>query len=72
MANTEALTYRFVASWLVFFVVMLALSRTRVGYVAMYYGLILLILLIVVTEYRQIAPFLNPPTIGELNKSIGA
>lgn len=68
--NAEAITYQFVASWLVFLVVMIAIARTRVGYVAIYYGLLLVILLLVVTEYRQVGPLLNPLTIGELNTKL--
>ena len=68
--NTEANTFQFVASWLMFFVILIALNQTRIGHVAIYYGLLLLILFILVTEYRQITPFLNPPTLGQLNTSL--
>lgn len=60
-------TYAFIASWLVLISVMTLISKTRVGYVIIYYSLLLMILVLLLTEYKQIAPLLNPMTIGELD-----
>ena len=68
--NTEQASFQFIAAWLVFIVLMVGLNKTRLGHVAIYYGLLLLILVIIVTEYKQIAPFLNPPTLSELQGGV--
>jgi|SRR5581483_655251 hypothetical protein len=60
-------TYAFIASWLVLILLLTLISRTRVGYVIVYYSLLLMILVVLVTEYKQIAPLLTPMTIGELD-----
>lgn len=65
-ADVDAKTYAFIASWLVFITLLIGISKTRIGYVLIYYGLLLLIFGILLTEYTQVAPLLNPPTISEL------
>lgn len=71
MATNDATgqDYTFLVGWILLFLFVAVVAKTsRVGYVIVYYGLLLMILFIVVAEYRQIAPLLNPPTIGQLNQ----
>jgi hypothetical protein len=65
--DNEAVTFQFVAGWILLIVLLTAAAQTRIGYVIIYYSLILMILLILVTEYQQIVPLLNFETIGQLN-----
>lgn len=61
-------TFTFLASWAVILALLTLASRTRVGYVAIYYGLLLLILILLVTEYAQIAPLLSGvESLSQLN-----
>lgn len=64
-------TFAFIAGWTLLLLVLALISKTRIGYVLIYYSLLLLILFILVTEYAVIAPLLNPPTIGELEAATG-
>lgn len=64
MASEQA-SFQFVASWVVFIAILIAANKTRVGHVIIYYSLLMCILFILVVEYTQITPFLNPPTIGQ-------
>lgn len=65
--DVNSATYVFIASWLLLILLLTLLTRSRVGYVIAYYALLLMILVILVTEYKQIAPLLSPMTIGELD-----
>lgn len=59
-------TFQFVAGWVLFLTMLFFIGRTKLGYVAIYYSLILMILLILVAEYRQVAVLLSQvQTIGE-------
>jgi hypothetical protein len=67
--DEELPTYRFVASWILIFTLLVFANKSRIGHVIIYYTLLLAILFILVTEFRQIAPFLIPTTVGELQNS---
>ena len=71
-SDTELPTFQFVASWLVLLTILIFVSKSRVGYVIIYYSLLLMILLILVTEYQQIVPYFNVQTIGQFNSSQGS
>jgi hypothetical protein len=64
-------TYRFVAGWTLLITIMLLANKNRLGHVIIYYSLLLMIIFILVAEYKQIAPLLNPMTISELNAASG-
>ncbi len=66
--DDELPTYKFVASWILIIVILSLANRSRIGHVIIYYTLLLVILFILVTEYRQLAPLLIPQTIGELQQ----
>lgn len=67
-ADTELPSYQFIAGWILLFVILTFVNKTRLGHVAIYYSLLLMILLILVTEYQQIVPILNSiSTIGQFN-----
>lgn len=68
MGGSEQASFQFVASWVVFLAILIAANKTRVGHVVIYYSLLMMILFILVVEYTQIAPFLNPPTLGQLQQ----
>lgn len=68
-SDKEEPTYKFVAGWILLIVLLTFAAKTRVGYVIIYYSLMLIILLILVTEYQQIAPLLNVQTIGMFNSN---
>lgn len=67
--DAEALTWQFVAGWILFLAILKFISMNRLGYVAIYYSLLLLILLLIVSEYTQIVPLLNQvQSIGSFNQ----
>ncbi len=66
--DDELPTYKFVASWILIIVILSLANRSRIGHVIIYYTLLLVILFILVTEYRQLAPLLIPQTIAELQQ----
>lgn len=47
-------------AYLVMFMLLWAFSKTRLGYAAIYYGLCLILLFLLVTQYRWIAAVLAP------------
>jgi hypothetical protein len=69
--TVEGQTYQFVAGWVLLFILLIFINKSRVGHVLIYYSLLLMILLIVVTEYAQIAPLLNSvQSIGQFDASL--
>jgi hypothetical protein len=69
--TVEAQTYQFIAGWVLLFILLIFINKSRVGHVLIYYSLLLMILLIVVTEYAQIAPLLNSvQSIGQFDASL--
>ena len=68
-SQSTAGTFGFVAGWILLIVILTFVNRTRIGHVLIYYSLLLIILLILVTEYTQIAPLLlNIETVGQFNQ----
>jgi hypothetical protein len=64
--DVELSTFRFVAGWILLIVLLSFANRTRLGHVILYYGLALMILFVLVTEYQRIVPLLNFQTPGQL------
>lgn len=63
-------TFQFVAGWVLLITFLVFVSKSRLGYVIIYYSLVLIILFILVTEYQQITPYINAiQTIGQFNTS---
>jgi hypothetical protein len=57
--SVETQTYQFIAGWVLLFIILVFINKSRVGHVLIYYSLLLMILLVIVTEYAQIAPLLS-------------
>ncbi len=68
--TTESSTYTFVLGWILLITILTLANKSRIGHVLIYYSLLLIILLILVTEYAQIAPILSSiETVGQLNQT---
>lgn len=62
--------YKWIVAWLVAIVILSLLNKTRLGHVAIYYWLWLLIIFLFVTQYQYIVGALGPlgtpvPTGGQ-------
>lgn len=58
--NSVQSDFRALLAWLVFIGIMWGLTRIPVGRVIVYYGLVMLILFILLTQYQWIASALEP------------
>lgn len=66
--DTTTATYNFVLGWILMITILALINKTRLGHVILYYSLLLCIFLVLVVEYKQIAPVLGSiKTIGEFN-----
>jgi hypothetical protein len=71
--DTELPTFNFIASWVVLITILVLASKSRIGYVIIYYSLLLMILIILLTEYQTFVPYLNNlQTIGQFDAQIGS
>lgn len=52
--------YRWVLAWAVLFVILWLFSKLAIGYTILYYLAVLVILLLLVTQYQAIASMLSP------------
>jgi hypothetical protein len=69
--DTELPTFNFIASWVLLIGILVLVSKSRIGYVIIYYSLLLMILLILLTEYQTFVPYLNNiQTIGQFDASL--
>jgi len=57
--SIENKTFTFLVSWALWLVMLSALNTTRLGHVLLYYSLCLMILFVLVTEYKQLTPFIT-------------
>lgn len=57
--QTENNVFLFLLGWAVMIVLLMLINKTRLGHVAIYYGLLLLIFFVIVTEYKQLAPLVS-------------
>ncbi len=53
-------TYQWVVAWILVLVLAMLALRTQVGYKLVYYGLVLLLVFLLVTQYQFIAAGLAP------------
>lgn len=64
--------FNFVLGWGLMIVLLTLINRTRLGHVIIYYSLLLAIMLILVTEYKKLAPLLSGiQSIGSFNSAQG-
>lgn len=69
----EQKTFMFVLSWASIILILMLANKTKLGHVAIYYSLVLIILFLLATQYQTLAPiFSGVETIGQLNSSTGA
>ena len=59
MSNDPATYARMLLGWLLAIMVVAAITRTRWGYVIVYYGLVLLIVLLVLGSYQQVTSLIG-------------
>ena len=65
---TENGVFNWLVGWFLILLVLILFNKTRLGHVLIYYSLMLIILLILVTQYQTIVPYLSSiSTIGQLN-----
>lgn len=57
--QTENNVFLFLLGWAVMIVLLMLMNKTRLGHVLIYYGLLLLIFFVLVTEYQQLAPLVS-------------
>lgn len=60
--STHPSAYMYLAAWALVLIVLFGLSRTKIGYVVIYYTLILAIVFLIVTQYNAIGAVLAPIT----------
>lgn len=53
-------TYKWLIAWAVGITLLVAINRTKLGHVLIYYWLVLLILFLVVTQYQFIVQVITP------------
>lgn len=68
--SVENKTFTFIVSWALWLVMLSVLSKSRLGYVLLYYSLLLMILFVLVTEYKNLVPYIaGVMSTGDLNKN---
>jgi len=69
-SDPELPTFNFIAGWILLITILVFTSKSRIGYVLIYYSLLLMILFILLTEYQQLAPLLDSiQTVGQFNST---
>lgn len=53
-------SYQWVVAWLVVIILCAAVAQTDIGYTTIYYGLVLILVLLLVTQYKFIATAMAP------------
>lgn len=59
-ADPPVTSYQWVVAWVVVILLAAMVSQTESGYTAIYYGLVLILVLLLVTQYKFIATALAP------------
>lgn len=70
MRNIADETYRWIVAWSIFGMIVFLINKTKIGHAILYYSLWLLLLFLLLTQYKFIAAGLEPlgqkvPTQGE-------
>jgi len=69
---TENNVFNFLLGWALMITLLMLINKTRLGHVIIYYSLLLAIMLILVTEYKKLAPLLaGIQSIGSFNQAGG-
>jgi len=69
---TENAVFNFLVGWFILLLLLTLVNRTRLGHVLIYYSLLLMILFVLVAEYKQITPYLlSLKTLGQFNAQPG-
>lgn len=63
LASTQDPTFSWLLGWLLFIILLVLLSRTTLGHMLVYYGLLLVLIFLLVTQYKFIAA-----TLGQVGK----
>jgi hypothetical protein len=64
--------YNFVVGWFLMIIVLTLINKTRAGHVIIYYALLLMILFVLVVEYKQLVPYFNAiESVGDFNAANG-
>lgn len=75
MSNDPATYAKMLLGWLLAIVLLAAITRTRWGYVMVYYTLVLMIVILVLGSYRQVSDLLGlvqaPNMKGPAQEGIG-
>lgn len=58
--QNDATTYAWVAGWVVFIAILAVLAQTETGHNVIYYSLLLIIVVLVLTQYQRIVTLLAP------------
>ena len=58
--SNDATTYAWVAGWITFIAILAIMAQTETGHNIIYYGLVLIILVLVLTQYQRIVNLLAP------------
>jgi hypothetical protein len=56
----DSKTYRWLLAWLIIIALVIAATRTRTGYVAVWYALVLMLVFLVVSQAQYIVSYLSP------------
>ena len=71
--NIENATFTFLVSWALWLIMLSVFNTTRLGHVLLYYSLCLMILFVLVTEYKQLGPYITGITnVGALEARVAA
>lgn len=72
LAQTKDPTFSWLLGWLLFIILLVLLSRNTLGHMIVYYGLLLVLIFLLVTQYKFIAATLGEVGIPESNLPPGA
>jgi hypothetical protein len=66
--QTVQSAYRYLAAWTVILVVLFLMAKTKIGYTAIYYVLVLAIVFLLITQYQAIQTVIAPAS-GTVNQA---
>jgi hypothetical protein len=61
----EQNTYLYIVGYLLLFLFLMLIAKSKVGYTLLYYALLLMILFVAVTEFALFAPLLIGPSLAQ-------
>lgn len=69
--KTKNTDYKYILAYALFFIILIFISKSKAGYTAIYYGLVLCVMYVLVLDYKWIATTLEPIS-GPLTSSSDA